>query len=171
MINILSLNEIENLVLQAAKKIDATPDLFPTYETIEGTARPAVKVDMFGYHYIISERGALIKHTQTYDINELLYWIFKDITSNMASNYELHHRDNDKDFRRIMFYKQIELLNQIHDNFGAMRQKEISEILQEHPYDDYASIRADLSKKYRDDGLSSKDAWEMACKQYPLPSK
>ncbi len=52
------------------------------------SGRPYIKFEN-GYQYINSERGYVISKQVTSDIDELLYWIFEDITSKIAGEYEL----------------------------------------------------------------------------------
>jgi hypothetical protein len=60
----------------------------------------------------------------------------------------------------MVFQHQIELLSEISDTWAERRLKEHSKILQQHPFDDNAGIRVELSKQV---------GWTRACEKFPLP--
>ncbi len=107
----------------------------------------------------------------TSDLDELLYNIFQSVTFTLACSYELKHRKRAKDFRRIMFVQQEELLSQLNQSWGERRRLEHEEILKRSPFDDYASIRATYCKDLRDQGYSVEKAQEIAYSKYPLPKE
>jgi len=86
------------------------------------------------YHYVSMERGNEIKHYTSNDSFEILYYIFKDITFRLAQDYELHHRLSGEDSRKIIFNKQLELLEKIHKKYRELRELEIDKILDKYPY-------------------------------------
>ena len=94
------------------------------------------EIDEDGYNYVVSERGIEFKRQHTKDIAKLLYWIFKDIEFNIASEYELNHRKSNEDSRRQLFAKIIELMELIDPKFAKWEKKEIAKILKENPYCD-----------------------------------
>lgn len=133
---ILSLAEIEKIIIDTAKIINADSSLLLAFGIINGSARPAVKVDHYGYHYIINERGEEYEHRITTDLKDLLYLVFKQITFTMAVHYELKNRVKNQDCRRIVFAKQMELMNKIDADFGGKLKLEIEEELKRNPYND-----------------------------------
>ena len=133
---VLSLEEIEKFIFDTAKIINADPSLLPTFGIIDGSARPAIKVDHYGYHYIINERGEEYDHRITANIKDLLYLVFEHITFTMAIHHELKNRVKNQDCRRIAFTKQIELMNKIDGDFGVKLKQNIEEILKRNPYND-----------------------------------
>jgi hypothetical protein len=132
----LNLNEIRELANKAANKINAPGSCLPTFGINEDYARPEVRVNKSGYHYVIVERGQEIKHQITKNLDELLYWIFKDITFEMACDYEVRNRTSGQDFRRLLFNKQLELISFINEEFSDLLTIEIKEILGKHPFSD-----------------------------------
>jgi len=70
------------------------------------------------------------------DEDELMYWIFEGITFRMASQYELHHRVPKRDFRRILFQRQLELLEELSPAWRARGEREQAETLAQFPYRD-----------------------------------
>jgi hypothetical protein len=132
----LSLNEIRELINKTANKINAPESYLPTFGINEDFARPEVRVDKRGYHYVIIERGQEIKHQITKNLDELLYWIFKDITFEMACDFEVRNRINGQDFRRLLFNKQLEFISFINEEFTQLLKIEIEKILGKHPFRD-----------------------------------
>lgn len=47
------------------------------------------------------ERRKINKHYESEKIEDILYPLFKNITSSLASKYELQHRNSDEDSRKI----------------------------------------------------------------------
>lgn len=54
----------------------------------------------------------------------------------MASEYELEHRKPNEDFRRQLFAKQIELMEQLDSKFAQWNKEELEKILEKSPYED-----------------------------------
>lgn len=132
-----TLDDIKEFVDYLAVKIQATFDSLPTYgQTIDG-AHPHLEVDKLGkLHYIIVERGKELQRKTTENIDDLLYWIFADVTFGIACEFELNHRIETQDFRRIMFKKQEELLGILNELWKVKKEEEHKKILKLHPFDD-----------------------------------
>jgi hypothetical protein len=166
----LTLSEIKFRVDELARKIGASDSSLPTYGYTEDFAHPHLEVDSRGYHYVVIERGQELERSTTNDIDELLYTIFSGVTFGFACNYELAHRVETQDVRRIIFQHQVELLLRLKPEWGQREIKRHAKILSQHPFDDMANVRATLTRKLRDEGHSPEDAWNMACEKYPLPN-
>lgn len=95
-----------------------------------------VILDEEGFHYVIMERGQLLKQIDCNNTDDILYLIFEDITYSLASVYEAEHRKDKEDFRRQFFKKQIALMNKVNRDFSKRRKKEIDAILEKAPYQD-----------------------------------
>jgi hypothetical protein len=156
----LTLSEIKEKVDCLAKKVSVSGYYLPTYGHSEDGARPHIEVDACGYHYVVVERGQELKRFITSDLNELLYQIFEAITFSLACDYELKHRIENQDSRRIMFQHQIKLLSQLSKEWSVREIQQHQQILCEHPFDDLASTRAKFSAQV---------GWKAACEKYPLP--
>jgi hypothetical protein len=141
------LKEVEEDVKRLAQLIGATKDQLPTYGRTRDFAYPHIEVDASLYHYVVVERGQELERNSTSNYDELLYWIFSDATHNLACDYELRHRVEYQDCRRIAFPKQIELLNLISPEMGKRRAKEIEEILSMAPYDDEPTKRVNAMRR------------------------
>ena len=131
----LGIREIRSKVLEIGQQIglDGNSTLYPSFSEPgkvfnEGAS---IYVTPSQYHYIIFERGKIIKH---YKIENILYPLFKTITINLASKYELEHRNGHEDTRKLRWKKQLELLKIVDTEFYEKRKKEIEEILKTFPY-------------------------------------
>jgi hypothetical protein len=140
----------------------------PTYGHTEDFARPHIEVDSRGYHFVVVERGQELSRLTTCDLDDLLYEVFQTVTFSLACDYDLAHRIELQDCRRLIFRRQVELLSRLSAKWAERRSEKHRQILREHPFDDYSSIRARLTRELREAGHSPETAWQMACERYPL---
>src|SRR5262249_39398765 len=98
-----TLQDIETDVAARARRIGASHWDLPTYGVSEDGARPYIEVERGFYHYVIVERGIERDRRSSDRYEDLLYWIFSGVTFSLAFTYELHHRVEDQDCRRIAF--------------------------------------------------------------------
>jgi len=135
-------NEIEDIqakILALGLKINAPKALTMVPSISPQNGKPHIEVYKGKYRYIIEERGLLIKEKMTKSLDELLYWIFVNITSQMAQDYEYNNRKFDQDFRRIMFNRQLELLGALSSEWQLRQKQEIEKILTRSPFIDMVS--------------------------------
>ena len=163
----MKLNDIKLLVDKLAVKIGVKDALLPTYGYSKDGAWPHIEIDGDIFHYIVLERGNELRRDSTLNLDQLLYWIFADVTFSMAMDYELVHREKGKDFRRIMFAHQEELLGLLNDEWQVKKVVEHQKILGKHPFDDLASIRVDYIVSLRSKGLAENEIMQMAYEKYP----
>jgi hypothetical protein len=130
------LSEIRAKVEELAKLIGANQHQVPTYGKSRDFGYSHVEVDEVSYHLVTVERGQELERKSTTELDELLYYIFVDATSDIAGNFELKNRIEDQDSRRIAFSKQIELMHSINSDFGQKVELYLSKILEKYPYDD-----------------------------------
>jgi hypothetical protein len=109
---------------------------FQTAAQHDGSAHVEVTAD--SYQYVVTERGTEFERKRTDDADELLYWLMADVVFSVASEYELTHRIEGQDFRRLLFQKEIELMGQLSANWSERKRREIEHILSDHPFDDIA---------------------------------
>jgi hypothetical protein len=131
-----TLNEIKSEVNRLATKINATENLLPTYGSSEDGARPHIEIDSHGYHYVVVERGEELSRITTDDLDKLLYHVFEGVTFSLACEYELKHRVENQDSRRLIFKHQVELLSLLSSKWGEMEARDHERILRQHPYND-----------------------------------
>jgi len=164
---LLTLFEIKSEVEKLADKIGAAGLHLPSYGKQENDARPYVDVNSQGYHYIVMERGQEYEHIITTDLDTLLFSIFVPITFMLAMTYELAHRIETQDSRRITYQWQNQLLASLSPEWANRQAHHQAKLLQERPFDDYQLPRALLCRSYREQGLSGTSAWQMAYEKYP----
>jgi hypothetical protein len=131
----LSLPEVETAVRRLARAIAAPASALPTFGSSDHSGRPHVEVDDH-YHYVVCERGQEFSRRSTRDEDRLLYWIFEDVTFSMAATYEVANRVPGRDFRRVLFRRQVELLGELHARWRVWGEARVGEILARHPYAD-----------------------------------
>ena len=136
-----------------------------------GDGTPHVEFKNDECFYVSSERGHEIFREKISDLNELLYRIFDRITTRMATDYELDHRVESQDCRRLIFDKKLELLGKISSDWEDRERREIAKTLAVSPYDDLASARAAYCRKLREGGMSEADINKLAYKKYPTSQK
>lgn len=166
-----NLESLRTVVDSLAECISAPSSRLPTYgKSIDG-AHPHIEHDALGFHYVIVERGCELRRQTTKDPLELLYWVYHDVTFDMACSREVKNRVMQQDNRRLLFKFQLDLLGRLDASWRERGELEIRRILQAHPFDDLANVRATLCGQLKKKGMSDQLAWETACRQYPLPSK
>lgn len=166
----LTLPQIKAEVDRLASIIGGSRDSsLPTYGRTEDCGQPHIEVDQVNYHFVIVERGNENKRVSTPDLDHLLYLIFECVTFSLAGQYEVKHRVQTQDFRRIMFQHQIELLSQLSGAWAGRRAQDLDLVLRKYPFDDFVMIRADFTMALRKQGHAPDVAWRMACEKYPLP--
>lgn len=163
-----TLQQIEEQVNTLAAKIDAPFDLLPTYGYTRDFAWPHIEVNHNGMHYVIVERGKEIERITTQDIDELLFRIFSVVTFTIAGKYELQHRVNTQDSRRILFTRQEELLGMLKPAWQQREQAAHTAILQRYPFDDYGVVRVEYWRQLRAQGYSEEEIKKLAYDKYPV---
>ncbi|MDB5974396.1 MAG: immunity 38 family protein [Nevskia sp.] len=128
------LESVQAEVERLAQLISARADQLPTYGTSEGSGRPHVESFASGYYYVVAERGTEHSRTPLPHKEELLYWIFRDVSFSVASEYELKHRIPGQDSRRILFAKNLELLEKLNPQWREREALRQDGILMHHPY-------------------------------------
>jgi hypothetical protein len=134
--------ELRERVAALARRIGAPSNLLPTYASSEDFARPHIETDLRGYHYVVVERGTELSRSTTRVLDELLYWVFRDVTFSMACSFELAHRQPMQDSRRILFAHNLQLLESLSPTWRATREAALASVLRSHPYRDAPDAHA-----------------------------
>ena len=125
----LKIEEIRTKVVEIGTQIglDETSSYYPAFSDPDKIFNEgaSVYVTSTQYHYIIMERGNVVKHYKSEKIDDILYPLF-----------EMEHRNTDEDWRKLMWQKQLALLEAIDIGFADIRRNEIAEILRISPYKD-----------------------------------
>lgn len=163
-----SLDDIKIKAEELAVKIGAPLNSLPSYGQLKWDAHPYVEIDTLGFMYfIVSERGEEYERRMTDNLDDLLYWIFADVTFSMACTYELKNRVEGKDCRRIIFDKQEELLGILNPTWRDRERKEHEQILKDHPFDDLSSLRATYWGELRKQGHPETEIERLVREKYP----
>lgn len=163
-----SLEELEQIVARLGRLIRAQKSDLPTMGQSTDFAHPSVEVDANGYHYVVVERGREIRRETTNDLDQLLFWVFEDVSFSMAIKHLRTPNGANRDQRRVYFARQVKLLGELKPEWAEAIGRKQAKILEQFPFDDFASTRARYCKQLRDEGLSNEDAWQAACEKYPL---
>jgi hypothetical protein len=131
-----SLIEIQQLIDKLALQISPPTNIMPTYDNLKHDGTPNIEIGDSLYYYRAFDRDTVSLNRQTDNLANLLYWVFEDITSTMASNYVREHRDPQINSRKVRFEHQLMLLDKINHEWKELREKEIEEILKNSPYEE-----------------------------------
>ncbi len=101
-----------------------------------GDGTPYISFEKDSYNYIYSEREYEFSRKVTHSLNTLLYWIMSEFAYQIAYQYELEHRVEGRDGRRIAFPKFIEIMANMNPAWESEARVDIQKILAEAPYDD-----------------------------------
>ncbi|MDI5927463.1 Imm63 family immunity protein [Rhizobium leguminosarum] len=129
--------EIENRFLEVAHKIGVPTGKIIVQFQGDGMATRYVDLkDSDEIYYVVEERGVELERVKCSSIDNVLYFLFSDITHDMASNYAATHGKPGTEFRRLMFQEQLRLLGLASKEWRLERELEIKEILRKAPYND-----------------------------------
>lgn len=131
-----SIGGIQEMVWELAARIDAPKSLTTVFSRSPQDGRPHVEIHGDEFWLVTEERGSVFSVQKTENADILLYWLFRSITSRMAQEYELQHRDERQDPRRIIFSKQLELMAKLSSSWHNLLKHEIETICVANPYID-----------------------------------
>lgn len=112
--------EVESAIVAVAARLPGVrPDQIP-----DGVNRdagyPFVRVEDGLLVYLAYERGREILRKETSDLDELLWFVFHDVTRQLATKWELAHRGfRRKDSRRLWFPRWVLLMTELKPEWGA----------------------------------------------------
>lgn len=103
----------------------------------DGTGAEHVDYDEEGHFALIcTERGKAIGQRVTDDLDELMYWIFRDAAFSRAQDFELANRVSGQDSRRILFAQEQYELARISADWRDRCAAEQAELLATYPFQD-----------------------------------
>jgi hypothetical protein len=88
------------------------------------------------FELVVTERGSIISRIRFQDRKALLYELVKDATFTEAQTFELAHRVEGQDSRRLLFDRQITLMGRIASDWRQRLSWEVAEILVRTPFRD-----------------------------------
>jgi hypothetical protein len=165
-----SLDRLQTKVHQLASRLGAPPSTLPTVGHSEDGARPHIEVDGPLFHYIVVERGTEISRRTTADEDELLFFVFEDVTSLLATSHVMQTRAPGLDSRRQVFATQLQLLVVLSSEWAARAANRQASILSRAPFDDASDLRLKAYSEMTMAGRTPEDAWKAACEAHPLPA-
>lgn len=111
------------------------------------------------YHYTdLDERGNESFRKRTTDLDTFLYWVFLDITDDIARDYAWKNRIDGQDDRRLQYAKRTELMTILNPDWGVRVEAIHQDALKQYPFED----KADARQWYKDYVISSGEAEKMA---------
>ncbi|HET6555760.1 MAG TPA: Imm63 family immunity protein [Prolixibacteraceae bacterium] len=146
-----SLLRIKRKIDTLARKIDAPRKLRPSYGSFDYEMDSYfIEIDKKGVMRLIeTEKGQVHEVRRTRDLDELLYWIFTNITFSMAFKLSLEKSIGSMDRRKLIFQFQEELLGKLNLQWKDKIHAEYIEFLKNHPTDDIKGRGLEYYEKLR----------------------
>jgi hypothetical protein len=135
------LEKIKEQYARIAKTINAPLKFINFYDKPQDLGYAHVEYKDGFFFYVVTEKGMELERRKTCDENELLFWLIRSLTSDMASEYEKNNRDNSEDFRRKYFSKNLEILKAINPKWAEIERHRYNTILVNNPFSDNKNPR------------------------------
>lgn len=126
--------DLQDKIDEIGKIIDAPRSWLIVLYQPANDGSPYVAIDDDKFFYVSSERGYEISRKPISSLDELMYLTLEGAIFQMASSYELDNRVEGQDFRRILFAREIELMNKLNRKWGERCREKIEKILVSAPY-------------------------------------
>ena len=88
------------------------------------------------YHILFTEKGKVREDKITTDEKEVIRIVLDIVSFDIAMEFAISNREKNKDFRRKLFEKEVEIYSLFGETFEKSKKREIEEILKENPYKD-----------------------------------
>lgn len=96
-----------------------------------------VYADSVGYHLdIVGDRGGIVEERTINKLEDLYFELCWTLSSSISTLYASKNRVKGRDWRRIMFTKRVQLLENTNSDFVIKGKILIDEILKNAPYND-----------------------------------
>lgn len=131
----------DELYSQALESLSKLPGfekstLGSRFGNVQAECIPCLYYENGEYIYDCYERGSRFTHRTTTNIDEALYWVYRDIIQELGFSYELKNRKPLQDNRRIAFKKIDELFSIIGEPYRSMWEKEFEALVAVAPFND-----------------------------------
>ena len=145
MLKVLSTSEFKKYIHELYEKLRIPASRYGIFRDLDvyfGPSRPQNSegafafTGEFGYHYAFSEKGKIRIHKVSDDLFDASYWILSDQIFEMALDYATNHQIPGRDFRRLLFAKELELFEALGPNYVKRAEIAIDEVLKREPYRD-----------------------------------
>lgn len=129
--------KIKRKINQLQRLIDAPRMLRPSYGALEYDVNSYyIEIDKKGVMRLIeTEKNRVREVRRTKELDELLYWIFTNITFSMAFTIKSGNNADGYDHRRQIFLKQEELLGKLNPRWKEKKHAEYKAFLRKYPVD------------------------------------
>jgi hypothetical protein len=132
-----SLLKIKRKINQLQRIINAPKELRPSYGAFNYVDSYFIELDTNGVMRLIeTENGRIQEVRRTRDLDELLYWIFTNITFTMACKQETGNHPPSLDPRIGIFLQQEQLLGKLYPHWQDRMHAEYEAFIKKHPKDD-----------------------------------
>lgn len=131
-----TLSALKSSYLEIAQRLHAPIEYVRFAESPQHDGSPHIESNGNGFAYVITERGEEYERKTTTYEDDILYWLVRDLTREMASRFELEHRQANADSRRMFFQKHIELIGTIDRGWENRLKTEYDTVLEQHPFRD-----------------------------------
>lgn len=88
------------------------------------------------YHILFTEKGKVREDKITTDEKEVIRSVLDIVSFDIAMEFAISNREKNKDFRRKLFEKEVEIYSLFGETFEKSKKREIEEIFKENPYKD-----------------------------------
>ena len=88
------------------------------------------------YHILFTEKGKVREDKITTDEKEVIRSVLDIVSFDIAMEFAISNREKNKDFRRKLFEKEVEIYSLFGETFEKSKKREIEEILKENHYKD-----------------------------------
>lgn len=131
--------KIKERFFELNKRFQSTSNAFPLKFFIRHDAGGRhIEYDTSGKISLVgTDRGKETCRLETYDIDELMYWIFRSAAKVRAQSYQRKNHHLTGDSRRIWFPKAVEEISKISMEWAERLKNEQNEILRKHPFNDH----------------------------------
>lgn len=101
-----------------------------------GDGSPHMEMEDLKYCWVVAERGFEFSRQCTESEDELLYWFFDAVTTDIACEGELDDRVEGADPRRKIFELKLSLFKKINPAWERRCRSELRKILADNPFND-----------------------------------
>ena len=123
--------DLRQQVFDLAGVIGAPSSLLPTYVDSDDLARPHIEWEGDELHLVVRERGSEQERRKTSSVDEMLFWIFDGVASEMAWDWARRNQTAGQDFRIPWFRMRLELLSKLSRRWVDRFHEEHASLLQE----------------------------------------
>jgi hypothetical protein len=126
---ITSIDELELRFQQIVKDMDVHPadKQFRRHPQHDGAAH--IEAIAGEFHYVVTERGQELARIKSVNADDVLYLLVRDVTRQLAMQYELNQRDDSRDGREIWMTYHVQLLAAIQPEWGDRQAAEYAKLL------------------------------------------